>query len=222
MRQLKKMSRWLAILAMALTLGLSAQAKAAYQTAVAGYTPAGSAAVSYSQSLGFDFKANSNIIVNELGIYQVAPGSLTSGQTVYLYDITTSALVSSASLTGATQNGFNYVGITATTLNTSDTYSIYSVFAPGTPQYASANPGSLTFSTDITIQLIQGANTGYTVSPTGNPPTPPSLGYSNILAVDFQYSPASTAVPEPSSIALMGLGVVGLVFVRRKMTRRSA
>jgi len=223
MRQMKKMLKWSGALAVALTLGVSGQANAAFQTAVAGYTQGNIGGAAYPQSLGFDFKANSNIVVNELGVYQVAPGAVSQGQVVYLYDVTTSTVIASAAETGTFQNGFNYVGIANTTLNTTDTYAIYSVFGANTSQFGIATAGSLTFSSDLTIQTIQGSNTGFTPNPTGTPPTPPQDGFNNILAVDFQYGPATTPiVPEPSSIALMGLGIVGVALVRHRMTRRSA
>jgi len=220
MMEPKKMIRWAGLLALASTLVLSTRtdADAAFTTAVASYSQ-GAVGSGGTQSLGFDFKANSAITVTQLGVYAVTPTSITQGQVVYLYDVTTSSVVASAAETGPFSVGFNYVNIAPTNLNTTDTYAIFSVFSPSNAQYGVANTGTLTFSPDITNVPVQGNNTGYTP---GSGIVPPTFGYSNILAVDFQFSPTSAAVPEPSSMALMGLGMAGVVLIRRKMVKRPA
>lgn len=199
----------------------SSNANAAYSTAVAAFTEA-QANAGPTQSLGFDFKANSTLVVNELGAFEAtATTGITPGQTVYLEDLSTSTVIATASIVPTfTPMNFNYAllnGGGTVTLNTTDTYSIYSVFTGGTGQYGLA--GTLQYSSDLTIVPIGGDNSGYTQ---GSTPTPPTIGFNNILSVDFQYIPLSQLVPEPASVSMLGLGLAGIAFMGRKMGRRRA
>jgi len=204
------------------TLGLVAlitsSANAAFLDAVTAYTPTG-ANFGPTQYLGFDFKANSDIVVSQLGAYEASPTSITSGQIVYLYDVTSNSLVTSVALTGTFATGFNFAAVTPVVLNTTDVYSIFTQYASSSAQYGTAS--SITFSPDITNVPIGGDNTGYG---TGTYPANPLLtnGFSNILATSFEYQPAGSLVPEPASLVMSGMGVFGVLGVMVRRRRRNS
>jgi hypothetical protein len=214
--------KFFALLSVGMIALASTNANAAYSTAVSNFTEA-QANPGPQQSLGFDFKANSVLVVNELGAFQATAtsGINPAGQVVYLEDLTTSTVIATATVVPAyTPNNFNYAllnGGGTVQLNTTDTYSIYTNYLANSQQYGLAS--SLGYSSDLTIVPIGGDNSGYTQ---GSTPVPPTIGFNNILSVDFQYIPLSQLVPEPASVSMLGLGLAGIAFMGRKVARRRA
>jgi PEP-CTERM motif len=172
------------------------------------------------QSLGFDFTVNSPITVTSLGIYSGGGGSgTTAGQTINLFDVTAGDLLATAiaPVTGI-GNEFNYSSLTTPQdLITGHIYSVYSVFGVS----ANYGFGTATLSSDLLdVTPIGDPNTSGGLYGSGGPP--PTNAFM-VVATDFTYTITSAAVPEPASIAMlgMGMGMAGVASVLRKMARRT-
>jgi hypothetical protein len=201
-------------------LGLAAlastQADAAIVTGVITQTETAEGA-GPAQYLGFTFKINEVMTVSSLGVYVSSTNTtVVPGQVVYLYDVTQSTLLASTPVTGTLFKGqYDYASIANTYLTSlTDTYEIVSYFtAAATQQYGLA---PLTYSSDL-----NSAQSGYNSAASAPPTGAPSLtAYNGIMSTNFQYT--AGIVPEPASIGMMGLGLVGAFLVRRKMAKRSA
>jgi hypothetical protein len=193
-------------------LAIGSSTANASTTAVQTFTTAGSDAGG-GLTMGFDFMTPSSITITQLGVFNA--GNLIAGQTIYLYDVTTGMLKAqvNAPATGLVSGNFNYSVLgTAFATNTTDTYSVFSVFSNDNYEH-----GTFTVAPDI--KLVGGTSTTQGLYGTGGATMPPATPYA-LIATDFIYTP--TSVPEPASIAMMGLGLVGVVFARRKMVKRSA
>jgi hypothetical protein len=172
-----------------------------------------------SQVLGFSFNVKDSITITSLGVYDpIGNTTITGTQVVYLADVSTGAVLAQTTILNnpaPVPGAFGYGAITPTVIaNLTDTYEVYSFFVPdAVKQYAGITP---TYNgTDIT-NFSGGFNNG-----TFNPATAPTLfAFPALLVTNFQYTP--TAVPEPASIGMMGLGLVGAMLIRRKMAKRSA
>jgi len=164
------------------------------------------------QYLGFTFKVAQTITVSSLGIY-VPTGntSITAGQSITLIDLQSNAYTTTT-LGAITQGTFDYAGTTSFTLNTTDNYEIYSYVGIDPKQYGAQ---ASVFSPDILM-----GQTGYNdqTKNLGLGQAPSLFNYT-LTSLNFQYIPG---VPEPASIGMMGLGLVGAFLVRRKMAKRSA
>jgi PEP-CTERM motif len=223
----KTTMRWTGILSLAAIVGLSApiKADAAFtNTGVASFSESFAFGSTTTEFLGFNFTANSNLVVSALSAFEASSTAINVGQTVVLYDVTTSSTVATAtysSVSGLAVGQFAYINLvpqsgpgSSVTLNTGDVYSIYSLFqGNASGQFGS---GSLTFSSDITNVTIGGSNTG--IGASTNSPPPLTSGFPNVIAVSFGYS---SAVPEPASLAMFGMGAIGIAGVMVRHRRRT-
>ncbi len=197
-----------------LTLALGAHARADSVAVTITPDPASTFNNGFGYSLGYEFLANSNITVTQLGYFDYT--GLTESHDVGLYDATTMTLLASTTVTSAsTVNGnFAYNAISSVTLTAGQDYVIMGTSGVNDPY--TFNPTS--FSTDPSISFVQSAyiqNGGTSLS---YPDTfdPTTTGY---FGPNFQFTAA--AVPEPSSLMLGSLAVAGglLVAGRRRLSR---
>jgi len=175
-------------------------------------------------SMGYQFTTNTAINVTALGFYDAALTGGTQGLSgcdgcgeVGIYNSSGTLLVSGLATTSGTLVGdFYYVSVPTTSLAAGQHYFV--VAESGNADYTFATVG---FAVNPNITFLQDA---YVFSNSLAFPTQ-SDGFTQadgggFFGANFEFSSATTATPEPSSLLLFGTSLLGLVPFRRKLFGR--
>jgi hypothetical protein len=158
-------------------------------------------------SLGFEFNVLNPITVTQLGFYDDSQNDLTEGHDVGIWDPNGNLLVSGTVVPGDSLAGwFRWHAVTPTQLLVGQGYRIA---AETGSEYYTWNPLGLT--ADPNIEFI---NSRETYSNTLVYPLNLNVG-NGIFGPNFGLE-SSSVVPEPASLSLLGLGLFGLAFRRKK------
>ena len=118
--------------------------------------------------IGFQFKANRAIAVNQLGAYDSSLGSMPSGAQTFqstpvgLYNLSTHTLLGSVTVTGSSTatSVYRYAALsTPVTLNTTDTYAV--VWVTGTNHYVATQFNPIIAAKDVNAAVSYVAFAGY-------------------------------------------------------------
>ncbi len=149
-----------------------------------------------------------NIVINSLGFYDYLGNGLAESHLMGLFDSVGNLLISTtiSSGTGSTlEYGFRWKAITDTTLTAGSTFSLIS------QSNLDAHNMVRGFTLNPKVISVEG---GYGGGATFNPNLI-STSKDNIIWTG-NFNIADTQVPEPASLALMGLGLAALAFRPRK------
>jgi len=169
-------------------------------------------------SLGFEFSPNTALEVTALGFYNadltggaVGLSNCTGCGEVGLYDssgaLLASGLVTSA---GAQVGDFNYVNVPTTVLTAGQDY--FLLAETGDADYT-FDPIGLAISSDITwVSELETYSSGLAFTTTGEGNSYTGWG---IYGPNVEFSTSTPAVPEPSSLIMLGTCLVGLAGVAK-------
>lgn len=200
-------------LTVAATLAVIAIANTAHGAAIAVTDPGTAPFDGGSFTLGWQFTANQDITVTDLGIYDDNGDGLAGQADIAIFTNAGVALVNTSLSAGAGTpliDGFRYGSVAPTALTAGTTYVIASYLDD---TYLDFDPSfSPVFSVDPAITLDNVARylgAGSLVFPTES-----SLSDRAYVGPNFLF--AAVAVPEPGTLALFGLGLAGLAAARRR------
>jgi hypothetical protein len=169
-------------------------------------------------SLGYEFQVNAPITVTQLGFYDSGQDGLAESHAVGIYDLSQNLLVSGtvdAGTTDALVGFFRYKAVDPTLLGVG-TYVIAA--ASGTENYT-WDPIGLSSAPEVTWVEDRYLFGSVLAFPADGP-----NGRIGIFGPNFEFGPAVSSVPEPSTLALAGAGLAGMAgaALRRRAARTRA
>jgi hypothetical protein len=207
-------SLWTGLLS--LVLMLPAQAATLYDFA--------SAPIRFGEAnvtVGFQFTANQNLVVNALGFYDDNQDGLINSHAVGLFDMNGSLLTSTTVQSGTNSEldgKFRYQGISSYNLVSGQSY-VLAGLATGDDGYTYGNTGT-------TIQGLS-VNPAFTVNPlsavflyASNLSYPNEhFGYDLYPMVNLKFEQPSQ-VPLPAAFPLFGIGLAGIGAMQRRFLKK--
>jgi hypothetical protein len=174
------------------------------------------------QLYGWIFTVNAPITVTSLGVYDYGGAAgLSVSHDVGIYDESTKALLGSVTVpagTGGTLlDGFDFESVSPFSLAGGDTYVIVMTMPENNSDFQYIQVPSETTASQITYDNSAFDNSSSLAfpAPGGNGDFAPG-----IFGPNFTFSTGTTVTPEPSSIALLGTGLLSMTgFVRRRLRR---